>query len=211
MGAESAQVVVLGLGPGRPFPAPSLFADGPPPPAAKLVRCAGRHPRPARALSPGLSPPPVPPLCPRLLLALPFSPRGAGLAPTGKRHTTGTACIGAGVERGGPVRAALPREKLILGPSLPAPSLSSARGRLPKHPGGPASLWRKGMMEPYLVPRLPPSFLWDLHRRQSARRSGVKVMHRHLHGCCVQRGSASLSPRDPLRLHVCRCQSYRRK
>lgn len=133
------------------------------------------------------------------------------LSPLVKRHTTGTACIGAGVERGGPVRAALPREKLILGPSLPAPSLSSARGRLPKHPGGPASLWRKGMMEPYLVPRLPPSFLWDLHRRQSARRSGVKVMHRHLHGCCVQRGSASLSPRDPLRLHVCRCQSYRRK
>lgn len=84
MGAESAQVVVLGLGPGRPFPAPSLFADGPPPPAAKLVRCAGRHPCPARALSPGLSPPPVPPLCPRLLLALPFSPRGAGLAPTGR-------------------------------------------------------------------------------------------------------------------------------
>lgn len=87
MGAESAQVVVLGLSPGRPFPAPwglSLFAKGLPPPAAKLVLCARRQPRPARALSPGLSPPPAPPLCPRLLLALPFSPRGAGLAPTGR-------------------------------------------------------------------------------------------------------------------------------
>lgn len=103
---------------------------------------------------------------------------------------------------------------LLLILSLPSsqPFLTFCGGALPKHPcPSPMSPWRKEMMEPYLVPRLPPSFLWDLRCWQRTSWSRIKVMHCHLHRCWVQWGSASLSPRDPLRLHVCWCQSYRRK
>lgn len=132
-----------------------------------------------------------------------------------KTHTTGTACIvGRGVTmRPCPWRASL-RETCFGACRPSATSLSSpgAAAALPKPPcPSPTSLRRKEMMEPYLVPRLPPSFLGDLHCWQRASWSGIKVTNRHLHRCWVKWGSASLSPRDPLGLHVCRCQSYRRK
>lgn len=86
MGAESAQVVVLGLGPGRPFPAPSLFADGPPAPGGEVSALCRAAPPPGARVEPWLEPStraaPLPPPSARTpLLAAGCRPGSNGKVP----------------------------------------------------------------------------------------------------------------------------------
>lgn len=88
------------------------------------------------------------------------------LSPFVKMHTTATAGIVCHVAtmKPGPSHASL-RETYFSSCLYPDSASyhilhwSSSQAPCPS----PIPTWRKEMMEPYLVPRFPPSFLWDLH------------------------------------------------